>query len=395
MEYIEDYKHLKKIFNQNEDCINIPSSDIIIETYKFTSPDNPLHNYETTNDESLGTYFKNTISSQIARADDSEIQENISFRYSIFKNKTYANGDVIILLHGLNERNWNKYLPWAKRLVELTGKQVILFPISFHMDRAPELWSNPRIMNKICKERAEKYSKDNNSSFINAAISTRLQFRPQRFFRSGLKTIYDILHLISEIRKGEQEGINRNAKINLFGYSIGAFISEILFISNPSNIFDESRLFIFCGGPAFEKMRPVSKYIIDRQAYSALRKYYIEDFDDNIKSDCRLSWFFRETNIIAKAFMSMLDLNKLKTFRETRLKELSSKIVSLSLVKDIVMPFSSVKETLCSISGNNCISADFPYEYDHVNPFPVIERISDSVNRSFEKVFKLAASSLM
>ncbi len=396
MSYIEDYRLLKKIFNQNEDYINLPNGDIIIENHKFTSPDTPLHCYETIDNECSSTHLKDSYSAHIARMDDREIIENINFCYSIFKNKSSFNKDVIILLHGLNEKNWYKYLPWAKRLVELTGKSVILFPISFHMNRAPGLWNNPRIMNNIRKERTEMYQGDNCTSFVNAAISTRLQFRPQRFFRSGLKTIYDILHLISKIRMGAYKGINRDAKIDLFGYSIGAFLSEIMFIANPLNIFDDSRLFIFCGGPVFEKMHPVSRYIIDRQAYEALRKYYIEDFDDNIKSDNRLRWFFRESNIIAKAFMCMLNLNKLKNFRETRLKELSPKIVSLSLVKDIVMPYKSVDETLNGHFNSNSIIAkveDLPYEYDHVNPFPDIDKIAVRVNTGFDRVFKFVSES--
>ena len=136
---------------------------------------------------------------------------------------------------------------------------------------------------------------------------------------------------------------------------------------------------------------------MDRQAYEALRKYYVEDFDENIKSDCRLSWFFRESNQIAKAFMSMLDLNKLRNFREARLKELSSKIVSLSLAKDFVMPFESVKETLNGRLNSIGICSkveDFPYEYEHANPFPVIDRIAPLVDSSFEKVFKYASDCL-
>ncbi len=327
----------------------------------------------------------------------SNLTENISFKYSIFKKKTSSSKDVIILLHGLNERNWDKYLPWAKKLCNMTEKSVILFPISFHMNRAPGLWSNPRIMSKVSRERCESCPEGNCSSFVNAAISTRLEFRPQRFFRSGLKTIYDILHLIGKIRTGSQKGIDINAKIDFFSYSIGAFLSEIMFISNPLNLFDDSRLFMFCGGPVFEKMNPVSRYILDKKAYESLRKYYVEDFDSNVKNDCRLSWFFRETNVIGKTFMSMLDLNRFKSFRETRLMELSSRIVILSLVKDLVMPFKAVEETLGRSRGNTGIQTcveDFPYEYDHVNPFPVIDKIAGIVNSSFERVFSCAAEYL-
>ncbi len=398
MSYIEDYKLLKEIFNQNESFTSIPNCDICIENYNFTSPDNSLNSYVTDeSSENELTSGYESYSEQIAKVDDRLLTENKSFPYSIFKKKESSSNDIIILLHGLNEKSWDKYLPWAKKLCNMTRKSVILFPISFHMNRAPELWSNPRIMSRVSKERIESCPDGNCSSFVNAAISTRLEFRPQRFFRSGLKTIYDILHLIGKIRTGSQRGIDKNAKIDFFGYSIGAFLSEIMFISNPSNLFDNSRLFMFCGGPVFEKMNPVSRYILDKRAYESLRKYYVDDFDSNVKNDSRLNWFFRETNVIGKTFMSMLDLNRFKNFRETRLKKLSSKIVSLSLVKDLVMPFKAVKETLGGSFGNTGICTgveDLPYEYDHVNPFPVIDKIAGLVNSSFEKVFVCAAQCL-
>jgi len=396
MSYIDDYRFLKKIYNQDENVIPIPGSDLYIENHRFVSSDSPLIKYKTLNKECSLFPPSAPFTTNLAKIDDSELKENTSFIFSIFKKK-HQSEDVILLLHGLNERNWDKYLPWAKKLVEKTGKSVILFPISFHMNRAPELWSNPRLMNKICRERAEIYSDKESTSFVNAALSTRLEYRPQRFFRSGLKTIYDIIKLIGKIKSGEQNGINKNAKIDLFGYSIGAFIAEILFIANPLDYFADSRLFLFCGGPVFDKMKPVSRYIIDKKANESLRKYYIDDFYYYVDEDESLKWFFRKSNKIAKAFAGMLNLRWMKNFREQRLKEMSAKIVSLSLAKDYVMPFKAVEETLNGTFNSrhiNTVVEDFPYEYDHVNPFPPIDKIAELVDESFEKIFDIASCSL-
>ncbi len=332
MSYINDCRYLKKVFNQDDDVISIPEKGLYIENFRFTSSDNPLLKYDTSNNDCSIFPADDSYTSRIAVVDDKVLKENNKFTYSIFKGKSSLN-DVIILLHGLNEKNWDKYLPWAKKLVELTGKSVILFPISFHMNRAPDEWSNPRLMNKICRERMKYYPDDPSTSFVNAAISSRLQFRPQRFFRSGLKTIYDIIKLIGKIKSGNIPGINKSAKIDLFAYSIGAFISEIMMIANPLNYFSDSKMFLFCGGPVFEKMRPVSRYILDKKAYESLRKYYVDDFYDNISEDISLKWFFRKSNTLAKSFISMLNLDWMKSFRETRLKEISSRIVSLSFAK--------------------------------------------------------------
>jgi len=37
---------------------------------------------------------------------------------------------------------------------------------------------------------------------------------------------------------------------------------------------------------------------------------------------------------------------------------------------------------------------DFNYEYDHENPFPVIENLRREVNKCFDRVFSLAAGFL-
>ncbi len=65
--------------------------------------------------------------------------------------------------------------------------------------------------------------------------------------------------------------------------------------------------------------------------------------------------------------------------------------------KDYVMPFKAVDDTLngdFNSSHIKTIVKDLPYDYDHVNPFPVIDKIADLVDESFNNVFELAASSL-
>jgi hypothetical protein len=85
---------------------------------------------------------------------------------------------AIFLLHGLNEKSWDKYLPWAAALCRRTGKGVILFPIAFHMDRVPRSWTDRRILMRLASLRKERYPGITEVSFINAALSSRLhEFR--------------------------------------------------------------------------------------------------------------------------------------------------------------------------------------------------------------------------
>lgn len=75
---------------------------------------------------------------------DRTIEENLRFEYLVVTDREERrfNG-ATLLFHGLNEKSWSKYLPWAQRLCRLTSRPVILFPIAFHMDRAPADWSAP------------------------------------------------------------------------------------------------------------------------------------------------------------------------------------------------------------------------------------------------------------
>ena len=102
---------------------------------------------------------------------DNNIQENKSFSYTIFTPKgSRKTNQAILLLHGLNERNWDKYLTWAEYLSLATGKAVILFPIAFHMNRTPGNWYNPRALMPWVARRKQEVEHLNNSTFVNVAL---------------------------------------------------------------------------------------------------------------------------------------------------------------------------------------------------------------------------------
>lgn len=155
---------------------------------------------------------------------DIDIQENKEFTYALFKKAEPARSDeVIFLFHGLNERSWDKYLPWAKTLVERTGKAVILFPIAFHMNRTPSEWGKSRPMNVVSAIRRSHSPAIVNSSFANAAISARIEMIPQRFFWSGLQTFDDVVSLVTEIKSGHHPLIASQARFDLFAYPSARF----------------------------------------------------------------------------------------------------------------------------------------------------------------------------
>jgi hypothetical protein len=334
----------------------------------------------------------------VLKYDDRDIPENREFRYSVFMPASHEKAkSAIFLFHGLNEKYWQKYLPWAEALVERTGRAVVLFPIALHMNRAPMVWTDSRLMHEVTIHRKTSSPSITNSTFANAAISARLQMVPQRFFWSGLQTFYDISKLIGTIRKGEHPLISSDARIDLFAYSIGSFLSEILMMSNTKNYFDDSKLFMFCGGPTLDRMSPNSKFILDSDATIAIYSYYTERLESELKRDPRLAHYFTGAHGSGKYFKALLSYRKEKEFRENRFRELHDRIAALALNKDGVAPPNEVLNTLTGDSRNIPIHVDvqdFPYPYNHVTPFPSEEKYEMPVNECFQQVFNLASEFL-
>ncbi|HEY5469522.1 MAG TPA: DUF6051 family protein [Bacteroidales bacterium] len=375
MEYTKTFNDLKSLFSSDKKEIIIPDSDIRIYNIGFRS------------DVSL-TGFSNK--------GDELIPENLSFSYPVFAPRSTESKKVILLLHGLNERSWVKYLVWAYYLALTTDSYVILFPISFHINRSPQSWKDPRAMLPFMKNRNSSLGEINMSSFANIALSNRLTEDPLRFFNSGYQTASDITKLLLSIRNGKHQIIPCTNKINIFAYSIGAFLAEILVMGNPENLFAESKLFIFCGGSVFSNMRGSSKLIMDSLAFDRLYNFYLNDFEKSITGKGPLVDFL-STSQIGMAFRSMIDLGRLKSFRETILKKLGDQIYSITLLKDTVIPSNGVVATLGGNKNSNIVKVwDFPYTYSHENPFPVFDSpLSKKVDYWFESVFSEARTFLV
>jgi len=410
MKYSELYPILKQLFAQQSEEIAIPGSQIKIINPTFTShhsdilPGTSDHIYSKHNCHFHNRYvpYKTELTEKqyhpSLHIPDSDILSNMVFRYTIFKPVTPQKSDgVILLFHGLNEKQWEKYLPWAYRLSESTGKAVILFPIAFHMNRAPAEWGDPRLMLDVSKQRQTKYPVMAQSSFANAAISSRIQILPQRLFWSGRQTYSDILQLVREIKNGELPFISPDASIDFFAYSIGAFLSEILIMTNSEGFFDHSKLFLFCGGTTLDRTYPVSRFILDSEANIALYAFFMEHLDRECQMDDRLNHYFNEDHRSGRYFRSMISIHRHRDLREGRFKEIGSKIQAVALQKDVVIPPVEVLNTLKGDYRDlpaNVQILDFPFDYTHVNPFPLKNIKHSLVDDAFDQVFDSAANHL-
>jgi hypothetical protein len=371
MEYTETFNRFKSLYRDDSKEILIPGSEIRIHNIGFTS-DIPSRG------------FINEI--------DKMISENRSFSYPVFTPKNAQSDKVILLFHGLNERSWIKYLSWGYNLADLTDSYVILFPISFHINRSPASWRDPRAMVHLLKDRNSTIGEVDMSSFANIALSNRLSEDPLRFLRSGYQTVEDIIKLVSDIRGGMHPLIPGTTNINIFAYSIGAFLAEIMMIGNPDDLFSGSRLFIFSGGSVFSNMKGTSKFIMDKRAFDNIYNYYLYDFEKTIQGRNQFVDYLR-SNPVAMAFRSMIDLDRFRAFRENKLKKLKDQISTITLSKDTVIPSDGVVATLKGFCKLERLKVwDFPFDYSHENPFPVFgSPLSRKVDYWFERIFSEAA----
>jgi len=385
MDYTHTYHQLKSIFVPDAIKTDFPGSDISCSWVRF----------ESQNISVLAEERDRHVHglSELTTLPDEEIPENRSFTYPVFKSAGSAkNRQAIILLHGLNERNWNKYLVWAYYLVMNTGRPVILFPIAFHMNRSPEAWSNPRSMTSFLSARRQRIGEVPMSTFANVALSERLCEDPLRFFTSGQQSAADLVQLAKQLQSGEHPLFEKDTSVDVFAYSIGAFLAQILFLGSPGGLYSDSKLFLFCGGALFDQMNGISKLIMDQKAFDRLRQFYIKELDSEMERSQILAESLNKTEM-GKAFLAMLSDGNLKSFRENVFQKMSSQIIVVALLKDKVIPAAGILDSLSR--WVNVEVMDFPHAYSHENPFPVFDGAESSlVDQSFKEVFSKAVAFL-
>jgi len=387
MNFKETYVYLKNQVNSGERNIISPAGSHIrwekfssLKTGKSDGPD----------------YLKELRNSIPGVISDADIYQNREFIYPVFTPAGKdTNNRAILLLHGLNERKWDKYLPWADYLASKTGKSVILFPISFHINRSLPEWTDRHIMQVRSEERKKKFSlKDSESTLINEAISERLTDVPERLFLSGLQTAEDIISLLHDIHDGNHSHFLRGTKSDIFAYSIGGLLAQVLFMSNPDELFSDSKLFLFCAGSLFGDMNGISRLIMDPIAHFKLQDYYKNELETEIKK----SWIFKDffnNNKIGMAFRSMIAQDRFSNLREKIFRKKKEMIYAISLKNDRIIPAAGISKIL--LGSASCIPSnmevmDFPYPYSHEMPFPVKQdSILELVNEAFERVFSKAA----
>ena len=340
---------------------------------------------------------------------DTAIEENKIFSYPVLVPSSAAmkNQQALILLHGLNERRWEKYLPWAYNLCRSTGRTVILFPIAYHVNRAPGAWSNVRSMIPIMNLRKRSSTHNSAISFANAALSQRIDEKPERFITGALQTINDVEQLVGRIREGQDPLVDENASIHFFSYSIGCSLAEILLMldedrAETEKLFKESRACLFCGGSILEYANPVSRAILDADAFSRL-DHYFNEFGSMRKKGAVFSELRRQIpDIGANVFSILSSLMKTKFvpgLRNRSLKSLKNRFKGFMITTDKVFPVSGLRRTWEDAEGIPQITVnEYPGAPDssHEVPFPLSRDVDENriVHAEFQHIFSDAVNFL-
>jgi len=406
MTYSLIFNDLKQKTNYNDACIPLDGK-AILRNFLFVSENAailpgessyncPAHAFQPSDE---GAFQNRVVTHPILDVHDSEVLENKQFRYHIVAPADVSQvDDFILMFHGFNEKTWDKYLPWAMKIVEDTGKAVVLFPFAFHMNRSPFAWSDSRQMQRVSEERRNAFPDIIAATFSNVAISTRLHVKPQRFFWSGLQSYYDVIQFLDQVKSGRHPFIGSDARYDIFAYSIGGLLAQILMMTNHNGYFSASKLCLFCAGTVFNRISPVSRYILDSEANVALYSYIVEHLETHLKKDHRLRHYLWGEHQEGISFRAMLNYNVRRQEREEMLRKISSQVFAITLEKDSVIPPYEVINTLQGCNRDIPIPVeviDFDYPYKHENPFPSDVRMAPQVDEGFRKVFDRVGDFLM
>lgn len=405
MHYFEIYQKLKELSEQCQQQIVSEQLSISMRKIDFHSSesnpgvckDNTItcveHQYiAQVQDKTTPCELAPTLNIQ-----DALVQQNNDFKIIVLQPINQpVSSQAIVMFHGLNEKKWDKYLPWAHSLVQKTNKAVILFPISFHMDRAPLSWSERAVMLPVATQRAHDTQANAHCSYVNAALSHRMQEDPHRLFWSGLQTYNDFCDFTQKIREGQYEFFDSKLEIDLFGYSIGSFLATLLLMANPNGILTKSKVICFCGAMTLDRMYPVSKYIMDAKSTIQMQRVYAELLATDFISAPALEHYLGKHDLHAHTywFKTMLRYNHFQSEREARFKELEKQIFAINLKHDEVAAPIEALNTMQGPYREIEIPVhilDFPFKYSHVVPFALTSKNASIVDQYFDQTMQMMA----
>jgi len=297
---------------------------------------------------------------------DAAIQENLRFRYFLVREhaRTQRRHDrVLILFHGLNERSFTKYIPWAYHIWRVTGAPVILFPLTFHINRVLPAWAGEQ--RKDYEERRALPGNEMAHRF-NAVISDRLGTHPDRFFWGAEQSYWDAIDLIRRIRAGDHPHFTSGARVDTFGFSAGGYVAMALMLENHENLLAESRGVVFASGIPVRDVNLSSHLIVDHMAEIALMKLFVK-YRDKLASPRLRHWMDHHPE--GRWINTFCGLIPDRTRLDQRLRELAPRLLGIANTNDQVMPAGAMLNSLQGIRRDTGVRVDELPLGIHENPF--------------------------
>jgi len=272
---------------------------------------------------------------------DEKIEENKTFRYLLMRecpssDPPRQHNRVTILLHGLNERTFLKYMPWAYHIWRSSETPVVLFPLSFSINRVLRDWAREV---RSTYQRRQALPNNERSHRFNATISERLEPRPERFFWGAIQSYWDIVDFVRQIRGGKHEQLKKHftqdAQVNFLGYSSGGYLALALLAINHEELFSESRASLFASCVEMDELRPASPYVVDGRAELFLRTLYVNRFGE-LPNERMKHWLNHHPE--ARWLSSFAGKPPDRAQREAHLRVLAPRIFGIANTNDQVMP---------------------------------------------------------
>jgi len=299
---------------------------------------------------------------------DNQIVENIHFQYPLLRERgsvssSHRHGRVTLLLHGLNERSFGKYLPWAYHLWDKSGSPVLLFPLTFHVNRVLPAWGQQQ-MDSF--KRRQQIKDNENVHRFNAVISERLDAYPERFFWGAIQSYWDLVDLARQIRAGLHTHIAADARLDFVGYSAGGFLALLLLLENHEALFANSRACLFSTCAAIRDLNLSSPFIVDGEAENRLMKFYVRHLERSA-GERMLHWLEEHgEGRWARAFTGLLpDRGRLNA----RLSELAPRLLGFANPNDRVIPQGAMLNSLQGVLRDTGVRVEELALGVHENPF--------------------------
>lgn len=279
---------------------------------------------------------------------DQKIQSNLSFHYLLFLPSAAQFDECLIMGHGFNEAAYVKLFPWAYCLSKALHIPVIIFPLSFHINRRPTSWLY--LMRSAYRSRKDVVHNRCQSPF-NAVVSQRISENPERFFRGAFQSYCDIMDLIREIINGDLvvslagrkiKPFREDTHVHFLGYSISGYLYLGLLLLHGQGILRNSRCLLFSSCASGEDINPVSILVIDQEAFEKALKFYGSGHKRQASTEF-LRWFY-ETEA-GQCFQSLfLEAGKEKLHE--CVQKLVSRLAIIADPKDSIFPLEGIVRNL-------------------------------------------------